>query len=224
MKHVLRFFLPLWLLSFFWIFGQSQNLDQRLLHQIYEHDSGAFKSVMQASDKMAYPLFVAVPAAEWLAALTQNGMSKREASTLSVAMIGTAGSAFILKKVFSRNRPFVSESGISCYRGDATCPVQSDVSLPSGHAALAFALATSLSIQRPKWYVIIPSYLIASSIGLSRIWNGVHYPSDVLAGAALGTTAAIVTHRLMKHVPKNRFLDQRSLSFSPNSISFQMQF
>ena len=54
---------------------------------------------------------------------------------------------------------------------------------PSGHTATAFALATSLSITYPKWYVIAPSALWACSVGVSRMNEGVHYPSDVLAGA-----------------------------------------
>ncbi len=53
-------------------------------------------------------------------------------------------------------------------------------------AASAFALATSLSIRYPKWYVIAPSALWACSVGFSRMNQGAHYPSDVLAGAAIG--------------------------------------
>ena len=57
---------------------------------------------------------------------------------------------------------------------------------------IAFALATSLCIKYPKWYVIAPSALWACSVGVSRMNEGVHYPSDVLAGAAIGAGCAIV--------------------------------
>ena len=65
-------------------------------------------------------------------------------------------------------------------------------SFPSGHTATAFALATSLCVKYPKWYVIAPSALWACSVGVSRMNEGVHYPSDVLAGAAIGAGCAVV--------------------------------
>ena len=46
-------------------------------------------------------------------------------------------------------------------------------SFPSGHTATAFALATSLSVKYPKWYVIAPSALWACSVGVSRMNEGV---------------------------------------------------
>jgi len=42
-----------------------------------------------------------------------------------------------------------------------------------------------------KWYVIAPSLLFAGSVGYSRMYLGVHYPTDVATGAALGTSTAL---------------------------------
>jgi len=72
-------------------------------------------------------------------------------------------------------------------------------SFPSGHTSAAFSLATTLSIQHPKWYIIIPSYTFASLVGYSRIYLGAHYPSDVIAGALVGTGAAWLNHQLIKY-------------------------
>ncbi|MES1221613.1 MAG: phosphatase PAP2 family protein [Bacteroidota bacterium] len=77
-------------------------------------------------------------------------------------------------------------------------------SFPSGHTSLAFATATSLSIQLRKWYVVVPAYLWAGSVGYSRMYLGVHYPSDVLAGAALGIGSAWLAHWLNKKVFANK--------------------
>jgi len=71
-------------------------------------------------------------------------------------------------------------------------------SFPSGHASLAFSAAASLSIQCRKWYVTVPAYIWAASVGYSRIYLGVHYPSDVLGGAAVGIGSAYLTHWLNK--------------------------
>ena len=66
-----------------------------------------------------------------------------------------------------------------------------DPSFPSGHAAIAFMAATFLSARYPRWSPAF--YVLAVMIGLTRIYLGLHYPSDVLAGALIGTvTAAVV--------------------------------
>jgi membrane-associated phospholipid phosphatase len=63
-------------------------------------------------------------------------------------------------------------------------------SFPSGHSSLAFSLASGLSLVYRKWYITVPAYVWASTVGYSRIYLGVHYPSDVLAGAAIGIGSA----------------------------------
>jgi undecaprenyl-diphosphatase len=57
-------------------------------------------------------------------------------------------------------------------------------SFPSGHTASAFVMASLISHAYPL--LSVPVYFIAVLVGLSRIYNGVHYPSDVLAGMILG--------------------------------------
>ena len=64
-----------------------------------------------------------------------------------------------------------------------------DASFPSGHAATSFAAATMLSFARPRWAPAF--YLLALAIGFSRVYVGVHYPLDIVGGAALGVAVAI---------------------------------
>lgn len=65
-------------------------------------------------------------------------------------------------------------------------------SFPSGHTATAFSVATALGIlagRKRKWLLVDGAYLWAVGVGLSRIYRGVHWPTDVAGGALLGITA-----------------------------------
>jgi undecaprenyl-diphosphatase len=69
-------------------------------------------------------------------------------------------------------------------------------SLPSGHAATSFAGAVVLSYLLPRSAPYV--FLLAAAIAFSRIYVGVHYPTDVLAGAALGAAVSLVGLGLLR--------------------------
>ncbi len=68
-------------------------------------------------------------------------------------------------------------------------------SFPSGHAASAAAFATGVALESPAWGAAVAP--LAWSVALSRVYTGVHFPSDVLTGAALGAGAAFAVRRLV---------------------------
>ncbi len=88
--------------------------------------------------------------------------------------------AEILKRLTGRARPPVHRLG---------GPVGSS-SFPSGHATTAFACATVLAAFAPR--LRVPLFALAVLIALSRLYNGDHYPLDVLAGAVLGVVTALL--------------------------------
>ena len=112
--------------------------------------------------------------------------------SLTVAYVSSSQ----LKKIFDRQRPATKYSFIDPYKN------VTENSFPSGHTTLAFATATTLSLNFKKWYVVVPAYLWAGAMGYSRMHLGVHYPSDVLAGAALGTASAWLTHKAFQWLQK----------------------
>jgi membrane-associated phospholipid phosphatase len=120
------------------------------------------------------------------------GLRKNENLFANALYIGSSvGEAMVvvygMKYLSARERPFnryPDKINAQSYPGNS--------SFPSTHTAVAFSLATSLSIRYPQWYVIAPSAIWACSIGFSRMNEGVHYPSDVIAGALIGSGCAII--------------------------------
>jgi membrane-associated phospholipid phosphatase len=117
---------------------------------------------------------------------------KKDGFNAAVAVVGTYAVGYVLKKSIDRNRPYVTYPFLQNYK------VENDSSFPSGSTAVAFSAATSLSLSYPKWYIIAPAAIYAAGVGYSRLHLGVHYPSDVVAGAILGAGSALVSRKLNK--------------------------
>lgn len=76
----------------------------------------------------------------------------------------------------------------------------SDGSFPSGHTALAFALATSVLLHHRRLGLIFIT--AALLVGAGRVLSNVHYPIDIIAGAAIGITTALLLHQFHRFYPK----------------------
>lgn len=165
----------------------AQNWDINVVHQINSWDGKFVRNYNKVVSESEPYLAVGVPMAMALAAWIKNdrGLLK-DAVYVGTSVAGAFALTYGLKYIVDRARPYESyPDRIHPYS------LESDSSFPSGHTATAFALATSLCIRYPKWYVIAPSALWACSVGVSRMNEGVHYPTDVLAGAALGAGFAV---------------------------------
>jgi undecaprenyl-diphosphatase len=105
--------------------------------------------------------------------------------------------ALLLKLLGGRDRPFIVNP-----EQDPLVGTPLDLSFPSGHAATAFAGATLLSAFVPRLRLLL--YVLAALVAWSRVYVGVHYPLDILAGAVLGTAVGLLFLYLERHRPRPR--------------------
>jgi len=136
---------------------------------------------------------IGVPAGLLIGGIIGHDQQMRENSLYVASSTAISfGLTALVKAIVKRPRPFVQNIHIvPVYRAGST-------SFPSGHTSTSFSTATALSIAYPKWYVIAPAFLWAGSVGYSRMYLGVHYPTDVGAGAILGTGSAVSMSFLKK--------------------------
>jgi undecaprenyl-diphosphatase len=142
---------------------------------------------------------VGVPVGYFVAGLIHNNkdLKQKAAYTAATILLNTATTT-LLKNVVKRERPYHTYTGIFPNK------IESDYAFPSGHTSSAFATATSLAITTKKWYVAVPAFAWSASVGYSRIYLGQHYPSDVIMGAFVGASSAIVCHWASKQLIKRK--------------------
>jgi len=81
-------------------------------------------------------------------------------------------------------------------------PTPHSGAFPSGHSATAFACATVIAWASPR--LAVPAFVLAALVAWSRVYVGVHWPLDVLGGAALGVLVSIALLKLVRDRPRLR--------------------
>jgi membrane-associated phospholipid phosphatase len=177
----------------------AQNADIDLLRSINGSSSSGLRHYSTFISNTTTAVALSTPVVMGVVALIEKDDNLLKNAIYVGEAIGVDGvMTYSLKKVVNRDRPYVTYPDIH------PAAYETSNSFPSGHTSLAFATATAMSLKYPKWYVIAPSYFWACSVGYSRLNMGVHYPSDVLAGALLGAGSAFVTYKVNEWFWKKR--------------------
>lgn len=172
--------------------GFSQNWDVQLLRDINLHRNKDFDPLYRHISNSVLPLTLGLPLGVivYEQSSGEGVGSKKRGLEMFAVTVGTVALSQGIKWTLNRERPYEKYPEID--------PVYlaADPSFPSGHTASAFALATSATLIWPKWYVAVPAYAWAGSVAYSRMHLGLHYPTDVVAGAVLGGSTAYLCHYL----------------------------
>lgn len=158
-------------------------------HRVEELD-GLFVALSRLGSAGAIWIFIALAAAVvWRRPAVLAGV----AATVWCADLVALG----IKDLVGRQRPFVA----SPEPEPLILGLVSD-SFPSGHAATAFAGAAILSgFLAGRWPVL---FLLAAAVAFSRVYVGVHFPADILAGAVIGLATATALRRLAAGLRRSR--------------------
>jgi undecaprenyl-diphosphatase len=164
------------------------SIEWSVLHTLndflFHHD--AVEDPLLVYINLSEALFVATLVLVFLFA---NGERRRAWRRAALAAVLSAGVALAIAKVISelvdRARPFVVEPhGVHLFTAHAADP-----GFPSDHATGAFAVAMAIYLRNRAWGTV--ALLAAAVLAVGRVAIGVHFPSDVLAGAVLGSLVAL---------------------------------
>ncbi len=207
--------------------AQAPPWEVSIFRSINDARSPFLNSVVGASDNMVLPITVGAPVV-----FAGVGLAQNNAYTFDTgAILGvTDVLAYVLyypikNFIVKRERPYETLQNVHTGHVDSA----DRYSMPSGHTTAAFALATALTLRYPKPYVYIPAYAWAAFVGYGRIYWGLHFPTDVVAGAVLGTASAIAIHFIAPQITRlrERLLGDDlgiQLSAAPTYMSLRVTF
>jgi membrane-associated phospholipid phosphatase len=183
-----------------WVTSFSQNADVNLLKPINKNETNFKNKYLELNASSVTVVSIAVPAGMAIAGFIKHDKKlKLDALYTGAAFLASSIVTRATKVIVDRPRPFEKYPFI-VKRDDES----GGFSFPSGHTSSAFCTATSLAIRYRKWYVIAPAYIFATSVGWARMYQGVHYPSDVLAGALVGACSAWMGYKAQKWITRKK--------------------
>jgi len=179
--------------------AQESGVDTQVFRWINHGQNPERNGFFEYLDLSSLPTFAAVPIGFLVVgAIAENPSTAFVGSMSAVGQITAFGITTALKETFSRPRPFETLPDVLVkHRWSAH-----GNSFPSGHASQAFSIATVIALKYERASMTIPLFLWATSVGIGRIYLGLHYPSDVVGGMIVGIASGFVAWSLRAVIQK----------------------
>lgn len=169
-----------------------QNIDEAVLVWIAEHlRCAVLDPLMKFYTQLGNSGLLFIGLALILLCFKQT--RRAGAAALCAMLLGLIVVNFTIKPLVSRPRPWLVIEGFV-----SLVPEHDPNSFPSGHTNAAFAFAAALCATLPQKWAKAAALFAAALMGISRLYVGVHFPSDVLAGAVIGTLCGLMGAWIVK--------------------------
>lgn len=168
---------------------EFKDLDISILKSIFENRNPAFDIILRAITNTAAVIAFGIPGILLvLSFIRKNQINQLRAIQILIPVALSAIVANVLKYAIDLPRPY------ELYPFIHKLSVGGSPTFPSGHTADAFAFATAVSLMYRKWIVVVTMLAWATFVGYTRMALGVHFPSDVLAGAVIGALCSYAVY------------------------------
>lgn len=176
------------------VLGAVGAADRELFRRVAGSHSAILDRALPPLSRAADHSVLWMVTATGLASTRRPALVRAAVRGLTAVGVASVGANQVGKRTVRRRRPVLD--GVPLVRRGR---MPGSTSFPSGHAASAAAFAVGASLEAPV--LAVPLGVAAAAVAFSRVYTAVHYPGDVLAGAALGTTAALTLRRIQPFGP-----------------------
>lgn len=204
------------------VYNDPDNFDVKLFRTINNSRSQFKNDLFNVFDRSMLPVTLLMPASMFIYGRSAKKTYDENTSYLLAGAI-VSDAVVTLGVKFITKRPRPKDKLYDVYSKEE---LADKYSFPSGHAGMSFASATMFALRYPKYpQVYAPIYAWALLIAYGRPYFGMHYPTDVLAGAVIGTGSSILIYSLRKELfkLKNNILSENKSdegSINGGTVSF----
>ncbi|MBN8585907.1 MAG: phosphatase PAP2 family protein [Ignavibacteria bacterium] len=177
---------------------EPTNFDVRLFRSINNSRSPLKTKVLNTFDNSMLPVALMLPPSLFIySRVKRNTYDENSAYLLFSSEFTNFAVTFGIKTFFKRARPLNALKNVH----SKGMPILDVYSFPSGHTSTTFAMATMFALRYPDYpQVYAPMYVWGFIIAYARPYFGMHYPSDLLAGALIGTGSSVLVYSLRKEL------------------------
>lgn len=190
--------------------SEKDNCDVKLFRSINNYRTPFLNSFLNITDRSMLPVSIAVPAGLILyGRLNEKTYEENTGYLMGVSLFTNTAVTIGLKYLINKPRPYAELSNVHYSKSH----METTPSFPSGHTSTTFAISTMLALRYPKYpQVYIPVYLWSLIIAYGRPYWGMHYPSDLLGGAVVGTFSSVFIFSIRRELfkLKNNVLNEKN--------------